>query len=239
MAKLVEISQYAFENIQHDAGVLLKGYDIANPTTVTEDMIVTATNGGFNIQVSDEFTDYGEDVDNVPADLMELKYLTKRTVTASTSAYELTPRVVNLALAASDVSGDPIYTKTTDETIATGKTYYTRSGTQGSYTYTAVTTPAAADIDTYYEKIDTGSIVTPRDTLKLSDFTGLAWLGRVGKGDWKTVVTLDNCLNTGGFSLQTTKDGKGTFPLTFTAHRTMKDPKKVPFKFYKIEYPED
>lgn len=239
MATLVEISQYAFENIQHDAGVLLTGYDITSPTTVTEDMIVTATNGGFNIQVSDEFTDYGEDVDNVPADLMELKYLTKRTVTASTSAYELTPRVVNLALAASDISGSPIYTKTTDTAITTGKTYYTRSSSQDSYTYTAVTTPAVADIDTYYEKIDSGSIVTPRDTLKLSDFKGLAWLGRVGKGDWKTVVILDNCLNTGGFSLQTTKNGKGSFPLTFTAHRSMKDPKTVPFKFYKIEYPED
>lgn len=232
-----EIPQYAFANIQHDAGVLLTGYDITSPTTITEDMIVTATNGGFNIQISDEFTDYGEEVDNCPPDMMELKRLTKRTVSISTNAYEYKTPVLGLALAAADISGDPIYIKTTDDTTVTGKTYYTRSGTGGTYTYTTVTTPAAADIGTYYEKIDNHSIVTPRDKLKLSDFKGLTWLGKVGD-EYVTAVVLDNCLNTGGFSLQTQKDGKGMFPLNITAHRTMKNPTKIPIKFYRFDYSE-
>lgn len=234
-----EISQYAFENIQREAGVLLTGFDVTNPTSITDDMIVTATNGGFNIVVSDEFTDFGDDVDNVPADLMELKELTKRTVTASTEAYELTPRVVKLALAAADASGDPVYVKTTDETIVTGKTYYTRTVSGSTITYTTVSTPSAESLDSYYEKIDNNSIVTPRNDVKLSDFKTLTWLGRVGKSkDFKVAVVLDNCLSTGGFSFQSTKNGKGRFPLTFTAHRTMSNPDKVPFKFYKVELPE-
>ncbi len=43
------------------------------------------------------------------------------------------------------------YALTSDEEIVEGKTYYTRSGSEGSYTYTAVTTPVLADIGTYYE----------------------------------------------------------------------------------------
>ena len=66
------------------------------------------------------------------------------------------------------------YTKTSDESVSAGKTYYTRD-LKGEYT--AVATPAAADLGTYYEKStgdnDVAYIVKPgalrivmkRDTL--------------------------------------------------------------------------
>ncbi len=41
------------------------------------------------------------------------------------------------------------YTATEDVAIATGKTYYTRSGTEGSYVYTAVAEPVVGSIGTY------------------------------------------------------------------------------------------
>jgi len=44
-----------------------------------------------------------------------------------------------------------VYTITSDVAIAAGKTYYTRSGSEGSYVYTAVASPLVADIATYYE----------------------------------------------------------------------------------------
>lgn len=44
------------------------------------------------------------------------------------------------------------YVKTADTSIVAGKTYYTRSGSEGSYTYTAVASPATASLGTYYEK---------------------------------------------------------------------------------------
>ena len=50
------------------------------------------------------------------------------------------------------------YEKTTDSSIVTGKTYYTRSGSgtaQSPYVYTAVASPAAGSLSTYYEVVPT------------------------------------------------------------------------------------
>jgi hypothetical protein len=43
------------------------------------------------------------------------------------------------------------YELTSDTALVSGKTYYTRSGSAGSYTYTAVASPNVASIATYYE----------------------------------------------------------------------------------------
>lgn len=43
------------------------------------------------------------------------------------------------------------YALTEDVTIAEGKNYYTRTGSEGAYVYTKVASPVVADIDTYYE----------------------------------------------------------------------------------------
>lgn len=49
------------------------------------------------------------------------------------------------------------YKATTDQAVAEGKTYYTRSGTEGHYVYTAVASPSAANIASYYEVKTDGS----------------------------------------------------------------------------------
>ena len=46
---------------------------------------------------------------------------------------------------------EPTYTLTSDEDVVEGKTYYTRSGNEGSYIYTEVTNPVKTSISTYYE----------------------------------------------------------------------------------------
>ena len=46
---------------------------------------------------------------------------------------------------------DAEYEKTSDEAVVAGKTYYTRSGSAGSYVYTPVASPADASIGSYYE----------------------------------------------------------------------------------------
>lgn len=48
------------------------------------------------------------------------------------------------------------YVLTADESIVSDKTYYTRSGSEGSYTYTPVTTPSASSLSSYYEKVEVG-----------------------------------------------------------------------------------
>ena len=44
-----------------------------------------------------------------------------------------------------------VYELTSDVAVDSGKTYYTRSGSEGSYSYTAVKSPAVGSISTYYE----------------------------------------------------------------------------------------
>lgn len=56
---------------------------------------------------------------------------------------------VNMAKPAS-----PTYIKTADTAIVAGKTYYTRSGSAESYSYTPVTNPVLSDIGNYYEKVN-------------------------------------------------------------------------------------
>lgn len=52
-----------------------------------------------------------------------------------------------------------VYVKTADTSITSGKTYYTRSGSASDgYTYTAVATPAEADLGKYYEKTEDTNI---------------------------------------------------------------------------------
>lgn len=44
-----------------------------------------------------------------------------------------------------------VYELTSDVAVDSSKTYYTRSGSEGAYTYTAVKSPAVGSISTYYE----------------------------------------------------------------------------------------
>lgn len=50
------------------------------------------------------------------------------------------------------------YAKTQDASVVAGKTYYTRSGSSGNYTYTVVAEPVDANIGSYYEKTAPGQI---------------------------------------------------------------------------------
>lgn len=49
------------------------------------------------------------------------------------------------------------FSKTTDTAVTAGKTYYTRTGTSGHYTYTAVVNPQDSSINSYYEKTGNGN----------------------------------------------------------------------------------
>ena len=81
--------------------------------------------------------------------------------------------------------------------------------------------------------------VTPRNDLVDDDFEDL-WL----VGDYSDVnedgskkagfiaIHMMNTLSTGGFSIQTTKDGKGRFAFEFTAHYSINELDKVPFEIY-------
>lgn len=86
-----------------------------------------------------------------------------------------------------------------------------------------------ADID----GTDTTKIV-PRTDLKQSDFSSSVWwVGDKADGGF-VAIELKNVLSTEGFSLQTTKNGKGQTSLTLRGHVSIKAQKVVPMVFYSV-----
>jgi len=64
------------------------------------------------------------------------------------------------------------YALTTDEEVVTGKTYYTRSGSEGAYVYTKVDSPSTASIASYYELVaSSGTSYIEGDLVALSKYT--------------------------------------------------------------------
>lgn len=72
--KYTQIPQDTFKNIQLNAGVLLKEF-VPDTGTLKATDILGATSGGANFTATPSFIDFGEDIDNCPANMMELKVL--------------------------------------------------------------------------------------------------------------------------------------------------------------------
>lgn len=86
-----------------------------------------------------------------------------------------------------------------------------------------------ADID----GTDTTKIV-PRADLRQSDFMSSVWWVGDKAGGGFVAIELKNVLSTEGFSLQTTKNGKGQTSLTLRGHVSINAQKVVPMVFYSI-----
>ena len=98
------IPQETFDELQQDAGVLLKNFDPANPGRPKNEDIVTATTGGFNCSCVPTFSDFFEDVDNAPANTKEGKHLDSWEIKITTTAINTSPEVIKLALGAADIT---------------------------------------------------------------------------------------------------------------------------------------
>lgn len=183
MGKFTVIPQNAFEGLQLDAGVLLTTFNPANPVAPSDSNIICATTGGINVVCKPTFSDLGEDVDNVPLNMKEMKHLDSWECTMSTTSLGTSPALIKMALGCADIDGS-----------------------------------------------DTSKIV-PRADLLQTDFSDIWWVGDRADGGM-VAVQLKNALATEGFSLQTTKSGKGQTAITITGHVSINDQKTVPMVFY-------
>lgn len=86
----------------------------------------------------------------------------------------------------------------------------------------------AADID----GTNTSKIV-PRRDLEQTDFSDLWWVGDRADGGL-VACKMINALSTGGFSLQTTKNGKGQISLKITGHVSINAQDTMPMEFYSL-----
>lgn len=81
--------------------------------------------------------------------------------------------------------------------------------------------------------------ITPRRDLKQTDFKDeLWWVGDRADGGC-VAICLKNALSTGGFSLQTTKSGKGQISCELTGHVSITAQDVVPMEFYSIDSTEE
>lgn len=186
MGMFTVIPQGAFEELQMDAGVLLKTFDPSSPAAPADADIICATTGGIQISCVPTYSDFAEDVDNAPNNLKEFKHLDGWDCTLSTTSLGTSPSLIKMALGAADIDG----TNT--------------------------------------------SKIKPRKDLEQTDFADLWWVGDRADGGLVAVKVI-NALSTGGFSLQTTKNGKGQIALTITGHVSINAQSVMPMEFYSVE----
>ena len=72
--KYTKIPETTFQNIQLNAGVLLSSFTPSS-ATISDEAIIGATTGGINFTATPTYTDFGEDIDNCPKNMKELKKL--------------------------------------------------------------------------------------------------------------------------------------------------------------------
>ena len=183
--KYTKIPETTFKNLQLNAGVLLSDF---NPSTATvaNEAIIGATTGGVNFTATPTFSDYGEDVDNCPKNMKELKKLDSWEISLSGTYVTVDANAVKALVGAADVSGNKI---------------------------------------------------TPRNDLKLTDFTDIWWVGDYSDQNGETnggfvAIHMMNALSTGGFAIKSSDNGKGNFAFTYTAHYSIDAQGTVPFEVY-------
>ena len=233
MGAFTVIPQDTFDDLQLDAGILLKNFDPAQPAVVDAD-IVCATTGGISISCVPTFSDFGEDVDNCPNNTKELKHLDSWECKIGFTALGTSPDMIKMSLGVADKSG-ATYAASSDTTVNSGKTYYTRSGSgtsESPYVYTPVASPTGnPSTSNYYEMSSPDTKVIPRRDLEQTDFSTLWWVGDKADGGMAAVKLL-NALSTSGFSLKTTKNGKGQVTVEMTGHVSINAQTVVPMEFY-------
>jgi hypothetical protein len=181
--KFTVIPEKTFDDLQLDAGVLLKTFDPSTAVAPQDANIICATTGGINVSCVPTYSDLGEDVDNCPTNMKELKHLDGWECKMSFTALGTSPAAIKLALGAADI-GSPDTTK-----------------------------------------------ITPRKDLNQADFSDIWWVGDKADGGM-VAIQLKNALSSGGFTLQTTKNGKGQISVELTGHVSINEQTVMPMVFY-------
>ena len=185
MGKFTVIPQNTFSALQMDAGVLLKTFDPTNPQAPKDEDIICPTTGGFNVTAVPTYSDLGEDVDNCPVNMKELKHLDSWDCKISFTSLGTSEESIKLSLGAADI--DP----------------NTRA-------------------------------IKPRRDLSQDDFADLWWVGDRADGGLVAAHLL-NALSTAGFSLQSTKNGKGQVTFELTGHVSINNQNRMPVEFYSLD----
>lgn len=100
--KFTQIPANTFEELQLNAGILLSDFNPATGEMKREDML-GATSGGVNFTDVPEYADFGEDIDNAPRQVKELKRIVGRAITMVGTYLTLNTARAKSLVAAADV----------------------------------------------------------------------------------------------------------------------------------------
>ena len=103
--KFTQIPTNTFQTLQLNAGILIKGSTGFNPSTgaITANAIIGATSGGISVSCVPSFIDFGDDVDNCPKNMMELKKLDTWECKISGTFVTVSTTVTKMMLGAADI----------------------------------------------------------------------------------------------------------------------------------------
>ena len=104
MARYTKIPADAFKQIQINAGILLKSFMPATGT-IEENAQIGATTGGINFTATPSYTDFGDDIDNCPKNMKELKRLESWEVKATGTLVTLDTAAAKSLIGAADIDG--------------------------------------------------------------------------------------------------------------------------------------
>ena len=103
MQKFTRVPEDTFEKLQLNAGILVDDF---TPATGTIGNILGATTGGIQFASNPTFTDFGEDVDNVPNNMMEFKHLDAFDPTMSGTFLTCTAALAKSLVGAADIDAN-------------------------------------------------------------------------------------------------------------------------------------
>ena len=100
--KYTRAPEDAFEKLQLNAGILVSNFDPATGSIAEADLL-GATTGGINFSTNPTYTDFGEDVDNVPNNMKEFKHLDAYDPQMSGTFLTCSPALAKQLVGAADI----------------------------------------------------------------------------------------------------------------------------------------
>jgi len=164
--------------------------------------LLGATTGGITFEATPEYTDFGEDIDNCPANMKELKRLDSWEVTMGGTFVMCDPSLVARLIGSADI---------VDTDAPSNKTMYRSCITPRDL--------AQEDFINVWWIGDYGSDNSEPESAN-------------NEGGGYLAIHMYNALSTGGFHFTSADGEKGTFEFEFTAHYSMEEQDMVPFTVY-------
>ena len=103
--QFTQVAADAFQKLQMNAGVLVDSF---NPATGVIGNIIGATTGGITFASNPTYEDFGEDVDNVPANTWQLKRIVSYDPVISGTLLTVSTSVVKKLIGGADISSTKI-----------------------------------------------------------------------------------------------------------------------------------